>query len=557
MSTCRPCQEIVCKVPDDVRGYNLIGLPPEPLPPVQGQIHNQQVRYCCPEGQFISFTGTLLSWITVDPVSNCLVGAAGTFVGPTQNAANITAQNALNEFAQAKIISGDLVCGAAPCIPPEFETQTFESALTVASPVSTFITSGGDHYSFDMTFAGTAGKSIAMWQGSSAFDTYLILIDPDGLIEAQNDDGGYNRFGDTGFNSALTVTLAKTGTYTVQATTSVAFAVGAFKLIVSEGVEAVITGIESGWIMIYVASTKRVFVLCGFDNTHGNKAALVVIDSTNNTVVADVSLTGLGGEAQPMLFYNPNDDSVWAGSDDGATNGFITRHSPLDGSLLETLPLGAAISPPRIFGAFVPSVNKVYGHAIGGPNFNYVDVYDCTTKAFLANIGLPDSLTAMECEYVADIDRVLIQGSAGKYYLINPNDNSVQTVALNIALGHFLNGFYYYVDPATSNYMKLDLLAGTTTVVNSFGYSSPDRSLGYNECRHKFAAYSAVNVGFPVWITMNSLDPVTFEPTESVVMEQLNPAGFNEQWIQTLWNPDLDRLYVLVGQVAGKIYVLS
>lgn len=64
------------------------------------------------------------------------------------------------------------------------------------------------------SFQGTAGQRITISLESREFDSYLILLDPDGRKIGENDDASSNTM-----NSALTVTLPSTGTYRIIANT--------------------------------------------------------------------------------------------------------------------------------------------------------------------------------------------------------------------------------------------------------------------------------------------------------------------------------------------------
>jgi S1-C subfamily serine protease len=64
------------------------------------------------------------------------------------------------------------------------------------------------------TFQGTAGQRITIALESRDFDSYLILIDPDGKKVGENDDAAPNTL-----NSSLTITLPSTGTYRIIANT--------------------------------------------------------------------------------------------------------------------------------------------------------------------------------------------------------------------------------------------------------------------------------------------------------------------------------------------------
>ncbi|MGD1904155.1 MAG: pre-peptidase C-terminal domain-containing protein [Geitlerinemataceae cyanobacterium] len=64
------------------------------------------------------------------------------------------------------------------------------------------------------TFSGRAGQEVDITLSSSDFDAYLLLIDPDGNLIAENDDINPNNF-----NSRIQTTLPGNGTYLVVANT--------------------------------------------------------------------------------------------------------------------------------------------------------------------------------------------------------------------------------------------------------------------------------------------------------------------------------------------------
>jgi S1-C subfamily serine protease len=64
------------------------------------------------------------------------------------------------------------------------------------------------------TFQGTAGQRVTISLESREFDSYLILIDPDGKKIGENDDASSDTL-----NAALVITLPSTGTYRVIANT--------------------------------------------------------------------------------------------------------------------------------------------------------------------------------------------------------------------------------------------------------------------------------------------------------------------------------------------------
>jgi hypothetical protein len=73
-------------------------------------------------------------------------------------------------------------------------------------------------------FQGTAGQTVTIDMTSTAFDTYLYLLDPTPAVLASDDD-----FGGT-TNSRITFTLTTSGTWTIGATSLLANQLGAYTL---------------------------------------------------------------------------------------------------------------------------------------------------------------------------------------------------------------------------------------------------------------------------------------------------------------------------------------
>lgn len=69
----------------------------------------------------------------------------------------------------------------------------------------------GSYYR-EHSFYGTSGQTVTIAMESNEFDTYLILLGPNGELIDQNDDAAPGNL-----NSRLTVTLPRTGSYTIYA----------------------------------------------------------------------------------------------------------------------------------------------------------------------------------------------------------------------------------------------------------------------------------------------------------------------------------------------------
>ncbi|MEM6838608.1 MAG: tetratricopeptide repeat protein [Cyanobacteria bacterium P01_C01_bin.120] len=73
---------------------------------------------------------------------------------------------------------------------------------------SQILSDDGSYYNIH-TFEGMAGETISIEMVSAAFDTYLILVGPDGVTVVQDDDSGGNT------NARIVTTLPSTGPYQI------------------------------------------------------------------------------------------------------------------------------------------------------------------------------------------------------------------------------------------------------------------------------------------------------------------------------------------------------
>lgn len=73
------------------------------------------------------------------------------------------------------------------------------------------VLSDGSYYE-EYSFTGRAGQQVVIDMNSADFDTYLLLVGPDGSLIAENDDVSSGNF-----NSQIVVTLPTNGVYTIAA----------------------------------------------------------------------------------------------------------------------------------------------------------------------------------------------------------------------------------------------------------------------------------------------------------------------------------------------------
>jgi len=99
-------------------------------------------------------------------------------------------------------------------------------ATTLAASIIIYDCAASDGSHFDLwQFSGKAGDTIAIDMHSTAFDSYLVLLDPSDVPVAENDDAvrGNN-------DARIVFTLTSSGTWTVVANTLAASRAGDYTL---------------------------------------------------------------------------------------------------------------------------------------------------------------------------------------------------------------------------------------------------------------------------------------------------------------------------------------
>jgi len=487
-------------------------------------------------------------------------------------------------ISTGSVPTGSVPTGSVPtgsitssCIPPLFEAITYENQ---------FLTPAGA--SVDYTFAGTSGSNIAIYAKASTTESVypnyiypdITLYDP-GMTIVGADDGTngwtcYAPFND--YNPAgISKTLASTGTYTVRLKSYYGGETGNYDLYITDGMEKQIDGLGSIWRAMYVSSTKKIFALSGFANY---TASIHVIDSQTEVIVNTVNLvtaSSWASSARPVLFYNPNDDSVWASSlhPDFPTSSIYLFHrlDPSTGTLLESFRYDADVDGGgvSVFPGYHPTLNKLFGNDKVAATTT-IKVYNCSTRNYEANLALDGPAINPYCKYISDIDKVLVvpAGDAGcRYQLIN--NLGVIEAGINTDVsyqGFYRNGLYY---TTCGDIRSVDLSTGTIANIWTNGNLSA-HGFEYNPCR------DCIMVG---WGFANDLIPTAAYGTADISMTNFRPISslvtrYTEDfmvtgWATFVWNPETSRMYyflagnglvqtvpfILYGETTGSAHVLS
>jgi hypothetical protein len=184
-------------------------------------------------------TGTLT--VTAPAACNWTASSTAAFLTITSGASG-TGNGTINFSVAANsdlLRSGSIVAGTQV-----FTAHQEGGGVCAATPISfgqtvngTLSTSdcplGDGSYVDAYSFSGTTGQRISILMTSSAFDTFLYLLKPDGSVLQIDDDGG------GGTNSRIPsgsgfLTLPTTGSYTILANSFEAGATGSYSLTLSE-----------------------------------------------------------------------------------------------------------------------------------------------------------------------------------------------------------------------------------------------------------------------------------------------------------------------------------
>lgn len=103
--------QIITEVGQQQAECDSIVNPPAPNPADFFLNSEVYFSHACPEGEELSYTANLPSWITLDTVNSRLVGMAGIFAGLTQELADEIAQTHLDSFGTDALSVGTLTCG--------------------------------------------------------------------------------------------------------------------------------------------------------------------------------------------------------------------------------------------------------------------------------------------------------------------------------------------------------------------------------------------------------------------------------------------------------------
>ena len=103
------------------------------------------------------------------------------------------------------------------------------SCGTTAASLSASDCTASDNSQYRLwQFSGVSGDSVTIEMHSTAFDAYLMLLDPNGVPVAENDDSTSSVT-----DSKITWTLTTTGTWTVVANSLAASQTGSYTLSLS------------------------------------------------------------------------------------------------------------------------------------------------------------------------------------------------------------------------------------------------------------------------------------------------------------------------------------
>jgi subtilisin len=273
---------------------------------------------------------------------------------------------------------------------------------------------GGDHFSDAYTFTGTAGQQISISMSSSAFDTFLHLIGPNGVVVSTDDDGG------GGTNSRIPsgsgfLTLPSSGTYTIQATSFSANTSGIYSLSLTTQAPGSCT-----------SSTPITFGQT-INGTLSTSDCRLADDSFfdaytfNGTTGQQIAISMSSGSFDTFLFLRRPDGTVFAQDDDGG--GGTNSRIPFSSGFL-TLPTTGVYT--IIASSFSPSTTGTYALTLSIQNTN------CPSTPIAVGQTINGTLSTSDCRLSDDsiFDSYTFSGTAGQSISISMTSGTFDTYLL-------------------------------------------------------------------------------------------------------------------------------
>lgn len=227
--------------------------------------------------------------------------------------------------------------GACSLVTEAVFGTTYSGALTTTD--CTGGARGTGYYTDRYSFNGTPGQLIAI-QLSGAFDTYVYLRNPSGMVIASNDDGGggtNSRIPATSGN--FTIPVGATGTYVIEVTSYSSFATGSYSVVVTSAAAASSSSVSSSLssagscsaVVAAVSGVTNSGTLATTDCTAGARGAGYYTDRYSFTGTAGqlVSIQLTSNAFDTFLYLKNPAGTVIASNDDGGggTNSRIPANS--------------------------------------------------------------------------------------------------------------------------------------------------------------------------------------------------------------------------------------
>ncbi len=353
-----------------------------------------------------------------------LIGPSGTIVAQDDNSGG--GSSPLINFAAT--VTGTYTVEVTSYSPAA--TGTFSVALTFPSPCTSVAISSGQTLSGTLastcpstlragayqqryTFSATAGQVIHATVSSSAFDAYAYLLAPDGTTVLAQDNNSAG-----GTNALLTYTATTTGTYTVEATSNLTGAAGAFSITLSLTGNCAATAISNGQTLSGSLTTAS----CGSIRRQGSYAQFYTFSATAGQTLrvaqnsaafnSYVYLVGPSGSVVAQ-----DDDSGGGGLGDSLISNFT---APATG----TYTIEATSSATGATGAFTVALTITS---------------NCSTTAIANGQTLSGALSGASCT------SVLRSGAYAQRYTFSATTG--QTIRLSETSTAF-DGYAFLLDPS-------------------------------------------------------------------------------------------------------------
>lgn len=323
----------------------------------------------------------------------------------------------------------------------------------------------------EYTFNGTAGQQISISMTSTAFDTYLFLLRPDGTVLNTNDDVDPDgRPPDTNSRIPVTgfITLPASGVYSILASSFAPEGRGAYSLNLTSGATCNLSSIAFGETKDGSQTALNTGDCTNFIDNDNTPIDLYTFNGTAGQQVS-ITMTAGAGNVNPYLYLVLPNGDLQAENDDGG-GGTTARIPPTPGTF-GRLPMN---------GTYTIVANTVLPSQSGNYTLTLSQGPDCSSTAITLGSTTNGSLANGDCRLLEDssfLDAYSFTGTAGQQVSFTMTSATSALSPVLFLLSPTGTVLALEVAPNSGTTTRIPTGTGTFTLPSNGGYTILANSL--------------------------------------------------------------------------------